>query len=774
MPPARRILALVVLAAAIAGLVGPEGVSAAPGVACPAAKAPPGYARSVRQALLAGRDLWGHRLLASPNGPTYEGARRYLAPLLYAYAGNGKPLTASGVYYLPFSFPFSPYGPQGFALHVADGSEIVTRRAGGRSLGVYVGATGRERYGSCLARLTPARLAEGYLPILETSYVDTRGARYRQESFVGRVYGTTSLVSFVHVSVDTRRSTGGAVVRLVPSGRLSPEGDRLMSNAATQLIFSEGGRFDGSAVRYAVPAGQVVDVYAGWLNRPAEARALRLDQETYDSALDLVTRFWQGRLARPTQFVVPDERAMDAQRGLLIQQLQLTWRYSVGNTYEELSFAEALDVSQVLAEYGFGDIARAILRYTRARLPGRFTSWRAGELLVADALYYRLYRDRAFLRQETPRIARALAVLAQRITPRGGSGLLDRELYSSDIAREVYGLHGQAVALQGLRAMGHVWAETGHPELAARCRVLATRLQAGLRAAVRASERRLPDGSLFVPAALLDRGKPFRRLSATREGTYWNLVMPYALASGFFPPHGREARGLLRYLLGHGSRLLGLVRADAARLYGKHAYPASGTDQVYGVNVSRFLADNDQPGQLVLTLYGTLAAAMTPNTFVSGEGATVAPLRDAYHRAMYLPPNGGGNAAFLENLRLMLVHEARGPEGAPRGLELAFATARPWLRDGKTISVEEAPTSFGPVSYSIERQGSRVHVTVDPPASPPTTLRIRLRLPAGERISSIRLAGRPLPYDRATGTIDLSRERGEPALELEATIAKRF
>jgi hypothetical protein len=768
-----RAFLLVVLAAgtvAAAVLAGPVGGSAARGTSCTAPGAPPGYVRSVRRALRAKRDFWGGRLLASPSGPTYEGVRRHLAPLLYAYSSSGRLLTKSGVYYLPFSFPFSPYGPQGFALHVADGSEIITRRAGGRSLGIYVGAVGRERYGSCLARLTPARLADGYLPILETSYVDARGVRYRQESFAGRVYGTTSLVSFVHLRVDARLSTGGSVVRLVPSGRLSPRVDRLMTGPETQLIFSDGGRFDGSAVRYDVEAGQVVDVYAAWLNQPAAANRLRLDQETYAAALDVVTRFWEARLARPTQFVVPDERVMDAQRSLLIQQLVLGWRYSVGNTYEELSFAEALDVAEVLAEYGLDDVARAILRYTRARLPGRFTSWRAGELLVANALYYRLYRDRAFLRYETPRVAQALAVLAQRIAPRGGSGLLRRELYSSDIAREVYGLHGQAVALQGLRAMGRVWAQTGHPELAARCRVLATRLEFGLRKAVRASKRRLPDGSLFVPVALLDRGKPFDRLSATREGTYWNLVMPYALGSGFFPPHGREARGLLRYLLEHGSRLLGLVRADAARLYGKRSYPVSGTDQVYGLNVSRFLADNDQPDQLVLSLYGTLAAAMTPNTYVSGEGATVAPLRNAYYRAMYLPPNGGGNAGFLENLRLMLVHETRGPEGAPRGLELAFATARPWLRDGKVILVQDAPTSFGPVSYSIERQGRRVHVTVDPPASPPSTLRLRLRLPAGERIRSVLLAGRPVRYDRASGTIDLSRARGE--LALEATISR--
>ena len=97
-------------------------------------------------------------------------------------------LTTSGAYYLPFSFPFTSYGSTVYALHVADGSEIVTRRVGGPSLAIYVG-NGKERYGSCVSRLRPAGLAEGYLPILQTAYTDAAGVRYRQESFVGRAYG---------------------------------------------------------------------------------------------------------------------------------------------------------------------------------------------------------------------------------------------------------------------------------------------------------------------------------------------------------------------------------------------------------------------------------------------------------------------------------------------------------------------------------------------------------------------------------------------------------
>jgi len=324
---------------------------------------------------------------------------------------------------------------------------------------------------------------------------------------------------------------------------------------------------------------------------------------------------------------------------------------------------------------------------------------------------------------------------------------------------------------QGLLDMGRVWADTGYPSLAARCQALAARLETGLRRAVRASDRRLADGSLFVSTSLLDGGAPFRQLTASRDGTYWNLVMPFALASGFFRPGSADANGLLRYLLQHGSRLLGLVRAGAYRLAGSDP-SVSGTDQVYGVNVARFLADNDEADQLVLSLYGTLAAALTPGTFISGEAASVTPLGNAFYRTMYLPPNNDGGAAFLELLRLMLVHEIRGTDGSQRGLELAFSTPRAWLEAGKSIVVRNAPTSFGPVSYSLERRQNTVHIDVTPPASPaPTTLRIRVRLPAGQRIATVDLSGHPVSFDAKTSTIDLTGRTGELELELVALVA---
>ena len=727
-----RRVALALVATAALTASAPSSRATAP-TGCGAPSVSSAYVTRIHRVLDEGRDVWGEHLLAAKDGPTLAAASRALPPLLYAAGHGGSPLTASGVYYLPFTLPLSVGGERSFGLHVADGSEIIIRRVGGPSLTVGVGPGGRERYGSCLARLRTPALADGYLPILEVGYTDRSRVRYAEESFVGRLPHSRTVASFIRLTADASDARGATTIRLVTSR--------------------------GQVVRKPVPPGQVVELDAAFVFAGARVEAITGD--VYEAARASVTAFWQQSLATAPSFTVPEPRVQNAERALEVEELEMTWRYSVGNVYEELSYAEALDVAQVMAAYGYGDVSRQILRYTLKRLPARFTNWRAGERLVAGAQYFRLDHDRRYVAEETPGLRGAVERLARELAD-SRTGLLPRERFSSDMADEIYSLQGQTLVWEGLLAMGRVWSETGHAALGRRARVLAVSLERGLRRAVGASERRLADGSLFVPAALLDGDTPFGALTASREGTYWNLVMPYALASGFFAPHGPEANGLLRYLLLHGSRLLGLVRAGAYRLADANSdAPVSGTDQVYGINVARFLADEDEPDQLVLSLYGTLAAALTPGTYVGGEAASVTPLHGAYYRTMYLPPNNDVSATFLETLRLMLVHESRGPEGLPRGLELAFATPRTWLRNGDRIAVQKAPTSFGPVSYSIVRAGDEVQVEVTPPASPaPATLRIRLRLPAGERIAQVELAGRAVPFDPRTGTIDLSGRHG--------------
>jgi hypothetical protein len=142
---------------------------------------------------------------------------------------------------------------------------------------------------------------------------------------------------------------------------------------------------------------------------------------------------------------------------------------------------------------------------------------------------------------------------------------------------------------------------------------------------------------------------------------------------------------------------------------------------------------------------------MTPRTFVSGEAVSVLPVGGRRDRMMLMPPNTGGNASYLGTLRELLVHE-RADE-----LDLAFATPRAWLADGRTIRVRDAPTSFGAVSYTIAR---RDHVAEARLTLPPgVRVRLRLRFPTGEHLARVRVSGRRARVDR-TGTIDLGNRGG--------------
>lgn len=754
------------------------GASAAQRLACTGGAPSGRYQRRVTSALRARRDLWGDRLLASKGGPTFEAAERYLPPLLLARAAGGHKLTDSGVHYVPFTQPLGARGAISVALHVADGSQIASERAQGRRLTIAVGHRGSERYGSCLKRLSPPELADGYLPVLETEYVDASGVRYRQESFASRVPETSSLVSFVRLDADASHSQDRFTrLRFTPSVTgLSSNGIRLARRGHTFLVYSPGGSFTGSSLKYSVPRGTTRTVYVAWLITPSSSRDLTVDEETYDAARDAMTAYWERRLMHGGTIEVPEPRVLDAERSLLVQELGLTWRYSIGNQYEQLSGPEGVDVARVMDEYGHAEVSRAILRTSLKKRPIGYAkrrttnpNWRMGARLVGVAEHYRLSQDRAFVRHKTPILHRYVATLGRQIRS-NRNGLLDRERYSSDVPDAVYGLHSQAVVWQGLRAMSEVWEDLGDRSLATQSRRLAIRLGNGLRRAVRKSERRLPDGSLFIPVRLLEHVKPYRSLTASRDGSYWNLVAPYAFASGLVTPHSPQARAVLRYMLHHGSRLLGLVRSGAYALYGEPRYPTSGSDQVYGLNVARFLADNDESGQLVLSLYGQLAAAMTPGTFVSGESASIAPLRGSHslYRTMYLPPNGASNAAFLETLRLMLVHETTSRDGTPQGLELAFATPRAWLSPGQEIAVHGMATSFGRISFTIEPTIDSVHVDLDvPDGAPLRTLRLRLRLPDGERIATVTMDDAPLQrFDSAAGTIELPPVPGQHQLEV--------
>src|SRR5262249_44803136 len=163
-----------------------------------------------------------------------------------------------------------------------------------------------------------------------------------------------------------------------------------------------------------------------------------------------------------------------------------------------------------------------------------------------------------FLDSATPILQRYVSNLRAQVL-RSRLSLLRQERWASDLPEVGYALDSQAVVWQGLAAMAQVWSEAGYSGAARASRKVSARLGDALRVGIRASQVHLPDGTLFVPIELYSHQQPYRAVTESRDGSYWNLTIPYALASGLIAPRSAQAGGVLAYLREHGSRLLGLV-----------------------------------------------------------------------------------------------------------------------------------------------------------------------------------------------------------------------
>ena len=148
-------VAALLLALGVAGASAERAVAHAAG--CGPRFVSPAYERSLARTLDSGQDLLGERLLRLPGGPTYAAAAKLVPPLLFARTSRQRPLTSSGVYYVPSAQPGGDQGAGAPMLLLADGSEARYGSVGGAALTVRV--EDGERFGACLRRSGAARLS---------------------------------------------------------------------------------------------------------------------------------------------------------------------------------------------------------------------------------------------------------------------------------------------------------------------------------------------------------------------------------------------------------------------------------------------------------------------------------------------------------------------------------------------------------------------------------------------------------------------------------------
>lgn len=758
----------------------------------------PGYAEALTRALRARQDLWGAEVLARPAGPSYESVEHYLIPSFLA-----DPTYQTPVPYLPLC---EDPDADSFALHLIDGSQILVEgirnwliqgavlpngdeaelthkparvAADAPRYFFAVGTEGDESYGAQLEHLAEPALAAGHLPILQLAYHDQDGVLWERESFAVGATIAGPLTSWLRFTITSTRTARVALTVRIDApgfGSLHEASKAIVADGGVVLRASHPVLLDATSARIDVELqqGEPHTVFVAVANAPDPTiEPTALTAEEFDGVREVVSRRWEALLDVPTTVEVPDDRVMAAMRNLLLQNLTMGHRYSIGNPYERTFLMEGHLSIQPLLWFGFAERHREQLLHlaelTNGAGPDWYESWERGAKLSAAAEHYRLTGETSVLRERLDAHRGYLESLTA-MTATDPRGLLAPERYAWDIPEVIYGTHSQAVAWRGMVDILAAYRSIGDPiadEFADPVRRLGDRL----REAIERAQVRLADGSLFVPIPLQEESEPFEFLPATREGNYWNLVFPYALTSGIFPPSGDQLSGLLKYMDLHGSFFLGLTRfsglyepiPEQGELvpHGTAGYKVAGIDNAFGIHHMRLLADLEQADRVALCLYSKLAHGMTRGTFLDGEATTLGAVAGEYYRSSWYPPNSTSNALFLLTLRTVLAHEHYDDAAAPARLALAPSTPRHWLESGRRIAVAHLPTSFGAVSYSVlsalESTDPRLEVTVELDAARPALpADLSLRVPPGWSAHSVE--GR----DAAHVTLDDDRLHLDP------------
>jgi hypothetical protein len=700
------------------------------------------------------RDVWGEAVLRQPEGPSYDFFKDLLPPIRYVN-------TAFRHYPIVLSAPAGPVK----ARWVSNGS-AVNARASKKPMWREVGLPVRfrigdppEPFGENPERLSGPTYAAGYLPIVAVGY--TLGpTRYQQEAFAS-VREPLAGRGAVFVRFTARNGPGVVRARLdSDTVAEAAAGTVRNTNGEALVLFDAAWQWDGQekelTARLTPDRPYAVLVV---LTQPQPSPVAAVSPARYDEERRACVNSWEALLRRGMSLRVPEPVVNAAWKALVIGNFLIAngdrMNYSAGNAYDHLYEAECGDATRALMLYGFTDDARRMVGPLLAfnRQATRFHV--AGHKLQLLNHYFWVTRDAAYLREKEAVWQGVVDFLAANRT--APNGLLPKDNYAGDISQQVWALNSNANCWRGLRDLAAVLAELGETERAKRLAAEARAFREAILRAVAQSERR-DVRPPFIPNALFGAEEPHEPLTATRIGSYYDLMAPYILGSGVFGPGNERETWMIEYLREHGGLAMGMLRTMPHQ---GEFDKQPGVNVLYGLRYNLALLRRDDVGPAQVGFYGQLAQAMTRDTFIGAEGTRFFH-GDRFGRSMYLPPNSASNAMFLTTLRYLLIQDwDLDDDGKPDTLRLLYAAPGRWLADGAELAAERAPTMFGPVSFWARSQVMRGEVLLEVEAPPrrPEQWLVRLPLPAGWEVAAAHVGETALPLgkDRA---VDLTGRTG--------------
>lgn len=655
----------------------------------------------------AGQDWLGKEELATESDPSFASVSRHFPPMRH-------PREALGVKDGPQEFVVMPDGSLSFA--------------GVRASFLIGTPPTRFGEGNCAKRL-----CEGYLPIVVTHH--ERDGLALEETALGWSSGFSPdapLSAFVRLSL----SNPGTNSRRVAVQLVAPT-----PVASWEIEVAAGGE---RSIYATIPFAKPAD-------------GTQIDATQFDQRLAETAAWWKDLLSKGIKIQVPEQRVNDAYRAWLAYNfIDVDKRGNVyephdggGGFYEEVYGYSASRYCHALDLMGYPQEAQryldSILTFVQpdGLLAANYGLPDTGAQLWAMAQHFEITRDTAWLRRVAPTmikmcnwiIAARKSSMAHQSTNEPWYGLIKYKPYC-DEPIPAYSYHTDTYLALGMQEAAVVLQAVGMTEAGERIAREGAAYKKGLLTSMaRAVVER--NGIKMLPMfpethALLER-------VGYTGADYYSLVSSMVLETGLLPANDRPARLITELLERRNGLCLGVCSFQG------------GIDHAYTYGYWMNCLQRDEVKRVILGLYTSLAYGMSRDTYA---GVEVTHLRTGDNEAT-LPHLYSGTQQLLL-LRNLLLRENGD------ALWIGQAIPRPWLADGKEVRVEDAPTFFGKVSYSIRSTAAARQMTVelDPPIDlPPRLIYLRLRHPANRAISKVTIDGAEYrEFTRDTVTLTKLRE----------------
>jgi hypothetical protein len=490
-----------------------------------------------------------------------------------------------------------------------------------------------------------------------------------------------------------------------------------------------------NSVLLAPGASVVMDFFVP--HRPlSRERAAALAAQSFDARLAETRSFWKQKLAAGAQWHLPEARidAM-ARAGLLHLDLITYGREPAGTLLPAIGLytaigSESAPIIQYMDSMGWHDTAaRAIDFFLQKQHDSGFMQNFNGYMLETGAVlwtmgeHYRYTRDATWLQRVHPHITKAcdyLLAWRQRNlgaeTPGEGRGLLDGKTADPEDPYRSFMLNGYAYlglarAAEMLRGMA--------PAEAARYATEAAALKQDIRAALAFALERSPvvpldDGTWMraAPPWTGYRGPLMLHADGGRWFTHGTMVSRDSLLGPFYlvfqevvAPDEPVATELLAV---HSELMTRDNVAFSQPYYSRHPW----------VHLQR-----GETKAFLQAWYGAVAALADRSTYTFSEHFFPASAHKTHEEAW-----------FLMETRWMLYLE----EGDT--LRLLRGVPRDWLRPNAAVSVTNAASYFGPLSFAatVSPDGKVVRLTIECAGERrPRTVEIRVPHPQGQPARSV-------------------------------------